>query len=137
MTFRPALVAICLACSGCAFLFKGAKQDVAFSSNPDGADVENNGSLLGKTDSTVGVPRSGTVNIRVSKDGYQERYVHLDRSADVPWFFWDTATCVVPVLLCIPVLTDAISGAWWNYDDEYTVNLHREPAATAPAKTEE
>lgn len=52
--------------------------------------------------------------------------MHLDRSADVPWFFWDTATCVVPVLLCIPVLTDAISGAWWNYDDAYAVHLHPE-----------
>jgi hypothetical protein len=41
-------------------------------------------------------------------------------------------TCVIPVLLCIPVLVDALSGAWMTLDDEYRVKLDRLPAA-APA----
>ena len=84
-----ALGCLSLGSTGCAFLFKGSSQSVAFDSDPQGADVNNNGNYLGPTPSTAEIHRTGISNIKVSKDGYAETYVHLDRTADIPWFFWD------------------------------------------------
>jgi hypothetical protein len=115
-------------CNGCAFMFKGlagdGRQTIHVQSVPSQADVSTDGMFRGATPTDVPMPRGHNSTIVVTKDGFQEGDVVLRRRADVPWFLWDIATCVVPVTLCIPVLFDAISSAWMTYDDdELTVKL--------------
>lgn len=116
--------------TGCAAVFKGGKQDVTFEGIPQGSDVKIDGAFAGATPTTAEIDRDRPPNIVVSKPGYKEQYVRLVKKADTPWFFWDIATCVIPITLCIPVLVDGISGAWYSYEDVYRVKL--DPLAGAP-----
>jgi hypothetical protein len=118
--------------TGCAAIFKGSNQTVQFESDPAGAKVESNGRYLGDTPASASVSRLGSMNIRVSKPGFAESSGVMERRPDTPWLVFDLVTCVIPVLLCIPVLVDALSGAWMDVDDVYRVKLDRLPAA-APA----
>ncbi len=134
MRSQFALIPLFLLSTGCAWMFKGSKQDVLFTGAPDGADVRVDGQYAGGMPTRTELSRGSAQNILVSKDGYKEQYVHLKRRPDVPWWFWDIITCVVPVTLCIPVVTDAISGAWYSLDDEVRVKLDPLPSAPAPAR---
>jgi hypothetical protein len=113
--------------TGCAAVFKGSKQEVRFVADPERSDVRVDGRYLGPTPAVGRVDRDRPQNVSVSKAGFKPQQVQLRKQADVPWFLWDIATCVVPVTLCIPVLVDAISGAWFSFDDEYAVKLDPEP----------
>lgn len=125
-----AALAAVMGLTGCAAVFKGGKQDVTFRAIPEGADVSQDGRYLGAAPTTAAVDRDRPPNITVSASGFQDGHVYMQKKADTPWFFWDVATCIVPVTLCIPVLVDAISGAWYSYDDTYTVKLAPLPIAT-------
>lgn len=115
--------------TGCAAVFKGTRQEIHFEAVPEGADVRIDSRYAGATPVDAKVSRSSASNILISKDGYKEQYVPVQRHADTPWWFWDVGTCVVPVTLCIPLLVDAISGAWYSYDDEIRVKLDVLPAS--------
>jgi hypothetical protein len=132
-----ALVLIATHATGCAAVFKGGRQDVTFRALPEGADVSQDGRYLGAAPTTASIDRDRPPNITVSAPGHADGHVYLQKKADTPWFFWDIATCVVPVTLCIPVLVDAISGAWYSYEDSVTVKLAPLPAhapSAAPAR---
>jgi len=51
------------------------------------------------------------------------------------WLTADILTCVFPVALCIPILVDALTGAWYDVDDQYVATMRRgtsgAPAAAA------
>jgi hypothetical protein len=133
---RLALVVLAIATSGCAAVFKGGKQEVVFHGAPAGADVKVDGAYVGSLpEATAKVDRDRPPNIVITAQGFKEQYVHLQKKPDTPWWFWDIATCVVPVTLCIPALVDAISGAWYSYEDRYAVKLEPLPVAAPPAKT--
>jgi hypothetical protein len=134
---RVALLLGLLSLTGCAAVFKGGKQDVIFHGAPAGADVKVDGAYAGSLpEATAKVDRDRPPNIVISAQGYKEQYVHLQKKPDTPWWFWDIATCVVPVTLCIPALVDAISGAWYSYEDRYAVKLEPLPMAPRPAATQ-
>lgn len=126
------LCALLLGSSGCAAVFKGTKQEVHFESVPIGADVRVDNRYAGVTPVDAEVSRSSSQNIVVSKEGFKEQYVSLQRHPDTPWWFWDIATCVIPVTLCIPILVDAISGAWMSVDDGIRVKLDPAVQVAAP-----
>lgn len=132
---RGIIIATAFFASGCAAVFKGGHQDVAFEAVPVGADVRADGRFLGETPTHGEIDRSRPPNLVVSKPGYEPQHVSLTKKADTPWFFWDIATCAVPVMLCIPLLVDAISGAWYSYEDVYRVKLDpvQTPAPPRPA----
>ena len=135
---RRLVLAVCLVSSttGCAAVFKGGHQDVRFSGAPQGATVRVVGKYVGDLPTSASLDRDKPPNIQITSSGFQKQGVYLQKKADTPWFFWDIATCVVPVTLCIPVLVDAISGAWYSYDDDVRVKLEPEtlpPAALKPS----
>jgi hypothetical protein len=131
---RPVLVvASLLSLTGCAAVFKGGKQEVVFHGAPAGADVKVDGAYAGSLPEAVAkVDRDRPPNIVITAEGFKEQYVHLQKKPDTPWWFWDIATCVVPVTLCIPALVDAISGAWYSYEDRYAVKLEPLPVTRQP-----
>ena len=51
--------------------------EIAFTSTPDGADIELDGRFMGSTPSTIGVP-GGDHTVRISKRGFQpfEKQLH-------------------------------------------------------------
>lgn len=120
--------------TGCAAIFKGSKQDVRFVAVPEGSDVRIDSQYAGETPTTARVDRNSSQNIVVSKDGYEKQYVKVQRHPDVAWWIWDIATCAVPVLLCIPLGVDALSGAWFSLDDEVRVKLDELPAPVQPPR---
>jgi hypothetical protein len=120
------------ALSGCAAVFKGSKQEVRFVAVPEGSDVRIDSQYAGETPTTAKVDRNTSQNIVVSKDGFANQYVKVQRHPDVPWWIWDIATCSVPILLCIPLAVDALSGAWFSLDEEVRVKLDPLPMAAKP-----
>jgi hypothetical protein len=124
-----------LSLTGCAAVFKGGKQEVVFHGAPAGADVKVDGAYAGSLpEAAAKVDRDRPPNIVITAQGFKEQYVHLQKKPDTPWWFWDIATCVVPVTLCIPALVDAISGAWYSYEDRYAVKLEPLPTTTKPVQ---
>ena len=109
--------------SGCAAIFKGGKQEVRFVAVPERSDVRVDNQYVGETPTTARVDRNSSQNIKVSREGFSDQYVRVQRHPDTPWWVWDILTCAVPVLLCIPLGVDALSGAWFSLDDEVRVKL--------------
>jgi hypothetical protein len=120
---------------GCAAVFKGRDQSVQFVSSPSGATVESNGRYLGDTPTSARMDRLGGLAIKMSRTNYVTSYGTLRRRPDAGWFVVDIATCVIPVLLCVPLLVDALSGSLMDLDEAYRVKL--EPLPTAPAVSTE
>ena len=116
------LISLCFS-SGCAYMVNGTKQDVTIQSLPKDAEIRNNGTYLGSGSVTSAIDRDVSQNITVSREGYDDAHVYLRKRMSAGWAVWDFGTCVIPVTLCIPVLVDAISGAWNTYDDLYSVKL--------------
>jgi len=110
--------------TGCAAVFGGSTQPVRFDSLPAGADISfATGQYVGQTPTSVTVSRSGMDTMVIKKEGYEDAHVFLDHKPLVGWFLWDLATCAIPVTLCIPLVVDAVTGAWFSLDDQYTVKL--------------
>lgn len=129
-----ALIAtLLLTSTGCAYMFNGGHQEVTIETNPSDADIRNNGKFLGTGGATTSLDRSGTNNLVVSAAGYDDGYVYLQKKMNAAWMFWDIGTCIIPITLCIPVLVDAISGAWNGYEDHSAVKLKPSVAAPIPA----
>lgn len=116
--------------TGCAAIFKGGYQEVQVVAIPDGADIRSNGEFAGQTPAAVKLDRNNAGNVVVSKDGFKDQYLSPQKKADTPWWIWDIATCVVPVLLCVPLGVDALSGAWFSYPDTIRVKLVPAPTTT-------
>jgi len=130
----PPLVA---STTGCAALFNGTRESVHIESLPSGADLTVGGTSRGTTPNDVMLSRAKDQTVIATKDGYQEGHATLTRSGLVGWFVWDIGTCVIPVTLCIPVVVDAISNAWFSYDDDaFTIRLKpNPPGPQAPPAT--
>jgi hypothetical protein len=116
---------------GCAAVFRDSKATVYVSSAPEGATIDMAGRTLGTTPGEARVPRQGPNIVHVKKDGYDQGQFVLDRSVSGGWLVWDVLTCVIPVMLCIPLLVDGATGAWMNVDDRYAVTLTRQRAPNA------
>lgn len=123
---RPALLVLLVAAaplSGCAAVFRDAKAEVAFESTPPGAAVTVRGHRAIATPSTVEVPRNGTTDVLVQAQGYEDHRGVVRKSLNGAWVTLDVLTCVFPVALCIPLLVDAVTGAWTDVEPTYDVLL--------------
>lgn len=115
---------ICLFSSGCAYMINGGYQTIHIQAQPNDADIRSEGAFIGSGDVSFSVDRSHSQNILVSKENYEDGNVYLKSKPMASWVFLDVATCVIPVALCIPVLVDAVSGAWNHFDNKtYQVKL--------------
>ena len=111
-----------LASMGCATVFRGQKQAMRFTSDPAGVDVKVNGHHVGQTPIDIEGDRDRQPGINLTKDGY-DGSVSLKKEIDTGWAVWDIGTCVIPITLCIPLIVDGFSGAWYSYDERYEVKL--------------
>ena len=128
------LVACVASQSGCATVFKGTKQEVHIASEPTGVDVRSNGLPLGSAPTSTEIPRGRPIGLSFSKEGYKTQHVQLAQHPDAGWWVWDIGSCIIPVAACIPLLVDAVSGAWYDFDDDVRVRL--EPGQDPPPTSE-
>lgn len=123
-----------LSCS-CAAVFRDSKVRVHVDSEPSEADIRYDDQPVGKTPGDVEVERGGSTSFKVSKPGYGEGTGTVGKHLNAGWAVADIATCVIPVALCIPLLVDAISGAWMDVDERFRLRLEP-PAGTPPVRYE-
>ena len=111
-----------LGSSGCAAVFRDGKVPVRVESDPPGASVAAKDGT-GTAPLELPVPRSGITELRVTMTGYDEHHALVRKHVNGWWLTADLATCIVPVLLCVPLIVDAISGAWNDVDPKYRARL--------------
>jgi hypothetical protein len=91
-------------------------------SDPPGASVTAKEGM-GVAPFDLPVPRSGITDMRVTMAGFDEHHALVRKHVNGWWLTADLATCIVPVLLCVPLLVDAISGAWNDVEPRYRARL--------------
>lgn len=117
--------------TGCATMFRETKTTVQVDSMPAGAEVRVKNEAPQKTPSDLTVKRGGLTELQVLQPGFEEHRGVVRKSVNGWWLLSDIATCVVPVFLCVPLVADAVSGAWNDVQPRYQARLV--PVASEPA----
>lgn len=107
--------------TGCATIFKGASSKVNFNSEPPGAGIYVNGHYLGVTPVKLKLESKQSHLIEFKKEGYGTRVVSISNSIGPVWIVLDVIGGLIPVLI------DAVTGAWYSLDqDEVNVLFGKE-----------
>ena len=115
--------ALCvLSTTGCAAAFRDGKSPVRVESDPAGATVAAKEGT-GAAPLELPVPRSGITELRVTMPGFEEHHGLVRKRVNGWWLALDLTTCIVPVLVCVPLFVDALSGAWYDVDPKYRARL--------------
>jgi hypothetical protein len=109
--------------AGCAAVFRDSKATVHVESTPSGADAKRGDVKIGNTPGDFEVDRAKSTQLTIVKQGYEDAPVPVKKNINPAWLVLDIATCVFPVALCIPLLVDAVTGAWNDVDGHYTATL--------------
>jgi hypothetical protein len=100
-------------CAGCAALEKGTHEEVDFASEPTNADVYVNGERMGTTPVTLKLESKETYKIEFKKKGFGTKTYMITNHIGTKWVVFDV------ILGLAPVLVDAITGAWYQLDQDY------------------
>ncbi|MFO0742850.1 MAG: PEGA domain-containing protein [Labilithrix sp.] len=117
------LIVLSLSLCSCAAVFRGSKEHVRIESTPAGAEASFGPRKLGATPVEVDVERSGTTQVTLVKQGYEDSFGTMNKGINPAWVTIDVLTCIIPVCLCIPILIDAISGAWYDVPERYSATM--------------
>lgn len=128
-----AILFLSLSLFGCAAAFRGTKDTVRVESTPAGAEAKKGERKLGPTPAQFETERSGVTQITLTKDGFEDHHGVVKKQMNAAWLVLDIATCVIPVVLCIPILVDAITGAWYDVENRYVATLKPGVSASAAA----
>lgn len=120
---QGAAILFSLSLFGCATAFRSPSSTVTIESTPPGADAAIGPRKLGATPTRVSVQRNATTQVTLTKSGHEDHHGVIKKQMNVGWITFDTLTCIIPITLCIPVLVDAISGAWYDIDEHYVAEL--------------
>lgn len=123
------VVLFSLSLFGCAAAFRGSQHTIHVDSTPSGAEVKKGETPVGVTPTGFKVERKRSTELTLSKPGYETYKGIPKRHINAAWITLDVATCVFPVALCIPLLVDALTGAWYDVGD-YHASM--KPATTTP-----
>jgi hypothetical protein len=126
--------ALALWLGGCAAAFRESRPKVRVETDPAGAQARL-GEETAATPADVRVKRSGSTSVSITKAGFQEHNGKVKKKLNAGWVTVDILTCIFPVALCIPLIVDAATGAWFNVEKSYRAKLDPESGA-AVAETE-
>jgi hypothetical protein len=118
-----AVLVLSLSLFGCAAVFRSGKETVHVESTPPGADAKRGETKIGVTPGDFEVDRNKSTQLTIAKPGYEDHSVAVKKNINAGWLVLDIATCVFPVALCIPLLVDALTGAWNDVDTRYVATL--------------
>ena len=119
-------VCLVLSLTSCATLFKGTTEEVNFGSNPTGAEVWVDGKLMGTTPINF---RLITKKVYLIEFKYQDqtKSVYLNNHVGAGWIVLDVLGGLIPVVI------DAVTGAWYSFDQSNVNVDFRAPGAFEPA----
>jgi PEGA domain len=120
---RGAVILLSFSFFGCAAAFRGTKDTVTIESTPPGAEATRGPRKLGLTPTQMDVERSGVTQVTLTKSGYEDHNGVVKKQINAGWVTLDILTCVIPVALCIPILVDALTGAWYDVEDKYIATM--------------
>lgn len=86
---------------------------MSFSSDPSGAKVYVNGTLLGTTQVQLELKSKNSYTIEFKKEGYETRIVLLNNSVGAGWIVLDVLGGLIPIII------DAATGNWYTLDQEH------------------
>lgn len=113
VTLTSILLVISFALSGCATILKGSSDKVDFSSEPTGAKIYVNGSLMGTTPTTLKLESKKTYTIEFKQPGFETKTITLTNSVGAGYLVLDILFGLVPVIV------DAGTGAWFTLDQDH------------------
>ena len=99
--------------SNCATIFKGEYRDVRINSEPDDTQVYINGEFQGRTPLKLELRPDESYTIEFRRKGYKTEIRQIKNKIGVGWIVLDVIFGVVPVLI------DALTGAWYEFDQRY------------------
>jgi hypothetical protein len=108
--FKAMILTVLLFASGCATIFNGRHQDIAFASTPAGATVESDGERMCETPCTASLKRSSDHVVTLSVPGHYP-YRMILRSKGSNWVALDAFFVIYP-------LVDLIVGSAWYLTPE-------------------
>lgn len=115
------VIVLSLSLCSCAAVFRGTKDKVHIESTPPGAEVSVGPRTVGTAPVDVDVDRSSTTQVKLVKAGYEDNIGNVNKTTNAAWVVIDVVTCIP--LLCIPLLVDAVTGAWIDLPDKYTATM--------------
>ncbi len=98
--------------SGCATLFSGSREEISFSSEPDGAKVVVNGHDKGTTPLKITLKKSKEHKIEFVKEGYEKKSFKLTYSLGAGWLILDILAGLIGIIV------DAATGNWNGFDED-------------------
>lgn len=99
--------------SNCATIFKGEYRDVRINSEPDDTQVYVNGEFQGRTPLKLELRPDESYTIEFRRKGYKTEVRQIKNKIGVGWIVLDV------VFGLVPVLVDALTGAWYEFDQRY------------------
>ena len=104
---RGIICLLTIVCTGCGFILQGREQTVTITTTPSEADIKIPDTLEGKTPVTIDLDRTVAHLLEISKPGYQEKWVVVEKK--LSWFI-----VVANVLTSGPVgpIIDWQLGTW-------------------------
>lgn len=116
-----AVFVLSLSLFGCAAVFRGTTETVHIESAPEGAEATRGPRKLGATPTKMKVDRQGVTQLTVKKEGYEDHHGVVKKTMNPGWLAADIITCLPA--LCIPLLIDAFTGAWYDVDKRYVATM--------------
>jgi hypothetical protein len=118
---KIAILAICcVSISSCATIIHGSNQNIAFSSNPSGAEVYINEHNKGITPVTVRLRRNEDCNIKIQLENYLPYEISLVRKVDG----WIAGNIIFGGLIGLAI--DAATGSMYKLSsDQVTAELKK------------
>jgi len=96
--------------SSCATMIKGNLEQVSFNSDPQKAEIWVNGKKMGATPLSLILVSKRNYTIYFKKDGYTTKTFNITNHIGTGWIILDI------FFGFIPVVVDAATGAWYNFD---------------------
>lgn len=115
------VIVLSLSLCSCAAVFRGTKDKVHIESTPPGAEVSIGPRVVGPAPVDAEVERNATTQVKLVKNGYEDNIGNVNKSTNAAWVVLDVVTCIP--LLCIPLIIDAVTGAWIDLPDRYTATM--------------
>ena len=112
--------------TGCGTILHGSNQQVVLQSEPSGAEVYSNGTLLGRTPTTVTLARNSTHPLVFRLAGYADQPFQISRGIDGLALVGDILLGVVPLVI------DFATGSVYKLSPSQAIVVMRREGASLP-----
>ena len=120
------VLALATVSTGCGTILHGSNQQVVLQSEPSGAEVYSNGTLLGRTPTTATLARNSTHPLVFRMAGYADQPFQISRGIDGLALVGDILLGVVPLVI------DFATGSVYKLSPAQAIVVMRREGASLP-----